>query len=342
MKPSLRILATLALLASPLWADVIETKSGARLVGTVVKIDGAGVTLSTDFAGDIVVKQSEVVSVQTDKPQVYRLAGGTVLEGTLASTGGGAVDIVGADGKVSTDVSKIAMSWPSGARDPEIASLDRQWAYEAAAEITGKSGNKEQLGTAFGLRATLAGAKDKLAFYTAYDRQETDGTKSADQFKAGVDYTNNFKGHSSWYVREEGGFDRVKGIDLYNIAAAGLGYDFIKKANQSLTGRAGLAFRYEAYDSLLIDDVNSMGLDLGLAHEISWEKSRMVNRLSYIPTFDDFGNFRAFHESFFETPLASTAWKLRLGISNDYTSEPAPGVDELDTTYFTRFVLSWK
>jgi len=47
------------------------------------------------------------------------------------------------------------------------------------------------------LRATLKGAADTLQFFTAYDRQVTDDEKSADQFKAGVDYRVNFKGNFS-------------------------------------------------------------------------------------------------------------------------------------------------
>jgi len=31
-----------------------------------------------------------------------------------------------------------------------------------------------------------------------------------------------------------------------------------------------------------------------------------------------------------------------LGVTNDYTSRPGAGVERLDTTYFTRFVLNWK
>jgi len=34
-------------------------------------------------------------------------------------------------------------------------------------------------------------------------------------------------------VRDEGGFDRIKDIQFYNVAAFGLGYDTIKKPDQS-------------------------------------------------------------------------------------------------------------
>jgi putative salt-induced outer membrane protein YdiY len=190
--------------------------------------------------------------------------------------------------------------------------------------------------------ARPSGAQDTLQFYTGYDRQVSDGVKSADQFKVGVDYANNFASHKSWYVRNEGGFDRIKDIELYDVAAAGLGYDFIKEAKQTLTGRAGLSFRYAGYKNPRTEDVKAAGLDFGLNHRLQLENAVLINRLSFVPTFEDFGVYVVTHESLLELPIASTQWKLRVGVANDYNSKPGRGVDKLDTTYFTRLVLSWK
>jgi len=332
---------TLGLAWSALRADIVVTKDGARLVGKIKKIDGSNITLGTDYAGDIAIDQTKVESITMDDPLVIRLEGGTTMEGTVTTAASGQVVIAGADGTINTTVTKIAATWAPGGTDPAVAALQRKWSYEAAVDITGKNGNKEQLGTAVGLRATLTGTKDKLQFYTAYNRQETDGLKSADQFQAGIDYANNFKGHMSWYVRNEGGFDRIKDIELYNVSAAGIGYDFIKNARQEFTGRFGLSFRYEGYKNPLTEDVKSAGLDLGLRHVYHFHDMRMLNSLTFVPAFDDFGTYRAVHDSSFEMPLAAAKWKLRLGLNNDYNSEPGPGVEELDTTYYSRLILTW-
>lgn len=333
------LLSTMTIVA--LQADVVVTKDGARLVGTVKKIDGGKITLSTAYAGDVAITQSEVESVTMEKPLVIRLEGGTTMEGTVTTSANGQVAIQGSDGTIHTSVDKIASTWAPGGTDPAVVALQRKWAYEASLDITGKNGNKEQLGTAASFRATLANAKDRLVFYTAYNRQETSGATSADQLKAGVDYSNNFKGNMSWYVRNEIGFDRVKDIDLYNVTAAGLGYDLIKKPHQTLTSRAGLSFRYEGYKNPLSDDIKSAGLDFGLKHTYEFATMKMTNSLTIVPSFDDFTNYRAIHDSFFEMPMTSARWKLRIGLSNDYTSDPAPGVKSMDTTYYTRLVLNW-
>ncbi len=340
LRASVALLAV-AFGAAKLTADVVETKNGARLVGKVTKIDEGSVLIETTFAGTISVKQSEVTAINTDAPVAVRLASGTRIDGKVSGAAGN-LQVAGTDGTISTTVDKVAASWAAGGRDPQVVALERGWAYEANVDVAGKSGNKSQLGTSAGLRATLAGIHDKLQFYTAYDRQVTDGQKSADQFKAGTDYQSNFKGKNSWYVRDEGGFDRIKDIQFYNVAGAGFGYDFIKKPKQTLTGRLGLAFRTENYKNPLTSDVNSAGLDVGLAHTLALDNSSLVTRISYLPAFEDFGNYRFTHETFFEVPLTSPSWKLRIGVNNDYNSQPGRGVDKLDTGYFTRLVLNWK
>ena len=334
-------LAAVAFGAANLTADVVETKSGARIVGKVSKIDGGAVVVDTSYAGSITIKQSEVAAITTDAPVAVRLATGTRIDGKISGASG-SLQIAGSDGTISTTVDKVTSSWAAGGKDPQFAALDRGWAYEANVDIAGKSGNKSQLGTSAGLRATLAGVHDKLVFYTAYDRQVTDGLKSADQFKAGTDYQSNFSGKHSWYVRDEGGFDRIKDVQFYNVAAFGLGYDLIKAPKQTLTGRAGLSFRTENYKSPFTTDVNSAGLDFGLAHSLQLDNASLVNRLAIVPAFDDFSNFRLTHESFLELPLANPNWKLRFGVNNDYNSKPGKGVDKMDTGYFTRLVLNWK
>lgn len=328
----------LALTASAA-ADTVDTRGGAHLIGKITKIEAGDITLETDYAGTLTIKQSEVADFATDHPVAVRLASGTRFDGQVSAGANGTLQIAGADGTITTSVSKVAASWAAGKIDPMV---DRHWTYEASVDISGKSGNKEQLGTAGEVRAELKTLQDTLQFYGSYDRQVADHVKSADQLKIGTDYQDNFAGRLSWYARDEGGFDRIKDIDLYNIAAAGLGEDLIKEANRTLTGRLGVAFRYENYQNPATPDVKSLGLELGINNEMEFGDSKLVNRITYDPSFNDFSNFRIIHESFYEIPLKSPAWKLRLGLSNDYNSKPGAGIKKLDTEYFTRLVLDWE
>ncbi len=331
-----------AVMAAPVCADTVDTKSGAHLTGTITKIDSGTVYLHTDYASDLTIKQSEVTAFATDEPIAVRLASGTRLDGKVGTAPGGALQIAGPDGTLTTDVPRIAATWEAGAEDPAMVALHRHWTYEAAVDVNGKTGNHEQLGTEASFRAVLKTPQDELQFYSGYNRQVTDHQKSADQLKVGSDYAAHFSERNSWYVRDEGGFDRVKDTVFYDVAAAGFGYDFIKQPKHTLTGRAGLSYRFDDYKNPATADVNSLGADFELNHEWVFRISRLVNQLTYVPAFENLNNFVISHESFYEIPLANPAWKLRLGVSNDYDSKPGAGVKKLDTTYFTRLLLDWQ
>jgi hypothetical protein len=327
--------------AGTLRADILETREGAHLTGRVTKITGGKVYLETDYAGVITVDQIHVVRLETDAPLSVRLINGTRVDGRLSSRDD-RIEVAAVAGPVSASVTEIAACWVPGAPEPPGLRPRHHWSYEAAVDVTGKNGNHNQLGTAYALVATLTRLKDTLVLSTSYNRQTSDGVKSADQLKAGADYSSNFADKNSWYVRDAGGFDRLKDLRLYNLAATGEGYDFIKKVGQTLTGRLGLAYRYEDYSQNAAQDVNSLGLDLGLNYTRQIARSLLTTRLAIVPTLEHFDNLTISHETDFDIPITKSAWKLRLGVANDYNSRPPPRIEKLDTTYFGRLMLSWK
>jgi putative salt-induced outer membrane protein YdiY len=329
------------MLAGRLSADVVETRNGARIVGQITKIDGGSVYVATSYAGDLVIKQSEVTGIQTDQPISVRLASGTRIDGQVRTTDG-TLRIAGADGTILTSVSKVAATWPEGGKDPALVALERHWKYEATVDIDGTTGNKNQLGTQAGFAAKLVTPQDALTYYTSYNRQVTDGEKSADQLKAGVDYANNFEDRSSWYVNDETGFDRIMDIRLYDTAAVGYGYDLIKNPIDTLTARAGLAYRYDGYRNPLTPTVNSAAADFEIDHDLKLPNWELVNKLTAVPAFSNMKDVIVGQDSFYQVPLVNPAWKLRVGVANQYNSEPGAGIQKLDTTYYTRLILDWQ
>jgi hypothetical protein len=338
----LRTGACLALFcALRLSADVVETTNGARIVGKIKQIHGGVITLSTDYAGDLSIKQALVTSITTDGPVAVKTADGTRVIGVVSPAQGGGVTVVGPKGSSSTPVGKIAAAWAAGDEDPDVVAARRKWSYEAGVDVNGQSGTNNQLGTTYGFRATRTGPNDVLQLYTAYNRQEANSLVSTEQFKAGVDYSDNFTTLESWYVKDEVGFDRVNDISMYDVGASGLGYDFIKEDNETLTGRAGLSYRYDSYTTPGAASLSSAGADFGVEYSKKFKTSSLTDRISFDPAFQNLGNFIITHEIKYDIPLVSPYWKLSLGMANDYNSKPVGGVDKLDTIYFTRLVLNW-
>jgi len=324
-------------LTSAVRADVIETKDGSRIIGKLTKIAAGKLYVTTAAAGDIMITQSQVVSITTDHPLAIRLESNTRADGTIA-TENGALRITAPEGTIVTPIEKISQSWPIGGLDPIAA----HWTYEATLDINGTTGNKNQLGTDAGFSAKRIAPKDQLDFYAAYNRQVTEGAVSADQFKAGIDYTSDFNTRGSWFVRDEAGFDKVMEIQFYETAAAGVGQDLIKNKFDTLTARVGVAYRYDGYEPAAdTATVSSAALDLELAHDLKTSTWELVDKLVVLPEFNDFSNLMVTQDSYFQIPLLNPAWKLRIGLSNNYDSKPPPGIKNLDTTYYTRLILDW-
>jgi len=159
-----------------------------RLVGKIIKITDGTITLATNYAGEIAIKQSEVTSLTTDDAVALRLASGTRIDGRV-STSAGKLQVAGKEGTVSTTIDKVAASWIAGAEDPQIVAARRHWTIETTADITGRQGNTESTGIGAGFVARLVSPHDVLKFYGSYDYATTTSatgvkTKSADATKA--------------------------------------------------------------------------------------------------------------------------------------------------------------
>ncbi|MDQ8181746.1 DUF481 domain-containing protein [Pelagicoccus sp. SDUM812005] len=330
--------AAAALLVSAASADTIVTTDGSTITGKILGIDGGKITVKTDFAGKITIDQKLVESINTDEDVALSLEDGTVVQGPVSGQGGTLV-VRGANGTITSTVASIDETWMPGQKSPTQIAAERKWAYEAAFDLTGKSGNKDSTGMGTQFRATLAGQQDTLAFFARANFQEVDGDKSADEARGGVDYSNNFGKSYNWYVRTEFGYDAIKDIDQFFTVAAGFGYVFSDTDTRKLSMRAGLGYLSENYG--VKTDLSAASFDLGLSHKETFKWGTWTNRATYTPTLEDFGNFRLVYDSSLNLPLKSEGWSIRTGVNFDYNSEVIGTEKELDTTYYVRMVLKW-
>ena len=342
MKPTLLIASALAAAASAsALADTITTRDGAILKGRITGIDKGQVSIETDYAGTLQVKQDKIASMATDAPISVRTADGTLATGPLATDTAGVLTVTSTDATVRTSADKLAAAWPAGTPDPAVKALERKWKYRASADITGASGNTDTSNIGLGFTATLAGKDDTLKFFGNYSYAEQNNVATADYSVVGADYQAFYSEHWGWYARTQIEKDDFQDLDLRSTSAAGASYRFLNDPGHTLVGRAGLSYRYDSYSDYSED---SIGLDFGLDHMwkfTSW--ACMTNSLTYTPSIEDFASYIAHHDSGIEMPLgASDNWKIRVGISHEYNSDPAPGRDSLDTRYYIKLILDWE
>jgi hypothetical protein len=327
-------------------ADRIELNDGSVIVGKFVSAEDGKIKFDTAFAGTIEIAQKQVKTFSTETAVNVQLSGGSTVLGTVSQTPTGIV-VTAADGQFSADTTKVAAVWQPGKDSPETRKLKeateklkRHWAYEASVAITGRTGGSEKFAGALGFKATLASSQDKLIFNLAAEKAEDNGVETANRQMGGVDYSSFFSEKNVWYARTSLEKDSIKALDLRSTTAFGIGRKLIKKDVQDLEARFGVSYVYETYANGTSFD--SPGLDLALIHVYKFKNGQLNNSITYTPAFEDFGNYRAHHESSYETPIANSYWKLKVGVSNDYTSIPQPGISRLDTLYFTSLILNWQ
>lgn len=341
LKTSITSLALAASLAGVAQADTVTLKDGSVLNGTVKSLSAGTLTLETAYAGTLSIKQSEVAAFSTTGPVAVKTIDDNVIRGTVSGNGG-ALSVASSGGTLTTSVDKVKAAWNATAEDPDVTALRRKWVYQVDVDLAGKQGNSKRLSTGLGASATLASKEDALKLFAGYNYSEQEKVRSEDTLKVGADYASYFSQRYSWYTFGEGGYDDIKDLTLRLRAGVGLGFAVIKSSKQTLTTRVGLGYRYEDYEGGDAADVNSPGFDLGLLHTYDFGKYGVLNQsVTYSPTFEDFGNYTLVHDSGLTLP-GGDFWNLRLGMLNEYASEPPAGIGNWDTTYYAKIGLFWR
>jgi hypothetical protein len=183
-------------------ADVVTTKDGARLVGTVKKVTPSVIEIDTKYAGALTVKMDEVAGLQTDAPLTTRLNDDTTLTGVTTLGADRSVVITSEDIAATATIEDIKASWlPDAVPPPESGYDPRHWVTTIGADITGKKGNTDQYARQFAGSMALVTHRDELKMYATYTNDQTDNDETADESKLGASYVAHTKGFWGWYVR---------------------------------------------------------------------------------------------------------------------------------------------
>jgi putative salt-induced outer membrane protein YdiY len=334
----------------PALADSVTLSDGSILFGTVKGLAGGKLTLETDFAGSLEIDATKIRSIKTEQPINVALASGDRLVGAIEPNQAGdgfVVKTKHADVPIkSADVQDI---WTKDGKSPEQTTLEAEiakhqakWSATIEAGAVMKEGNTDSLTAHGAFELRRAGAEDMLKFYLRAGYAEQDDVRNQNEIIGGVDYEAWFTERWSWYTRLELEYDEFENLDLRTTAAAGLGYHWLKQEKLDLKTRAGVGYVHEAFSNGVTDDKGI--IDLGLAFR--WDivdYVRFTHDANYSPSFDGIEDYRLRFDSAFTFPLGdSDRWKFKVGMLNEYDSMPEPGVERLDNTYYTSFVLDVK
>ncbi|MEM1331241.1 MAG: DUF481 domain-containing protein [Planctomycetota bacterium] len=236
-----------------------------------------------------------------------------------------------------------AFAQPAEGESEEIALGDVAWyeGWDGDVEIglNGSEGNTEELDFRIAVNFEKDGPRYDFKWTNVYNY----GTEDSDE--TDNDFTSRFRADrkfedSKWRAFGEGSFefDEFESWDTRTSIHAGPAYEFINNDKYFLLGRAGAGVFRETGSSR-----NEWVPEALLGADFNWqvtERQKLESSATYYPSLQDFSEFRflliAGYSILVDPEVNMT---LRIGIEDEYESDPDEGFKRNDLDYYA--VLVW-
>ena len=355
----------LSLTASVVCADELVLRDGSRLVGTLVQMDADGLKLETGFAGTIAIDRAALLGISAQRPMTVTVAAGQRATGQLQHSAQSGQRLLGtAFGDLAIQLDRVQQIHPAdaaGSQPPawaaeaevahkqhaeEVARLQRElekvrpdWQIQLEWGMDGQTGNTERTAFRGRAQANRTTDEDRLTIYGQGRYARESRRRRANEIIGGLDLEVDVSNRWFTFGRLGLEFDEFENLDVRSTVSAGMGYFFMRRGNaEFIKGRAGLGFQHESFDDGARADeaIGEFGFDYR-RHLAPW--LLLTHSMTYYPTFGGLADYRAVVETAGTVPLGTDlAWKLKLGLRNEYDAIPRPDVDRLDTSYFVNMV----
>jgi putative salt-induced outer membrane protein YdiY len=364
---------------SPAQADTVYLADGSQINGTVKQMQGGQLTIETSFAGTLTVDAAKLQGLTAERELAVTLDSGDRIVGIpqyspdtgqrLTETAFGAVQLddaelasvrpadAAAKGQATPkQVTKLKQKHKKQVKqikeehekqvtalEEEQAKYDDPWSLRLQFGLSGATGNNERLNFDGRTEALRETPDERLSLFAAGQYAEEQGQRSENEIRGGAKLEVDVSSKTFVYGKTGLEFDEFEDLDLRTTLTAGLGYFFWEKEDHELKGRLGAGYQHESFMNGVSQDEGLLELGYDWRYDLN-TKLRLTQNLTYYPTLGEpFADYRLDVETAGEVPLSEDqAWKLRLGVRNEYNAMPQPGVERLDTFYFLDFVYDVK
>lgn len=332
-------------------ADQVLLTDGSTLVGTIERLMDGKLVITTDFAGTLEIDATKVKSISSSGKVNVGFKTGDVLLGVSKSSPDGSTSTVESGvGTVPYAIDQVNAIWPEGKPGPaeiaaqkEIERLTPKWTASIEGGIVATEGNTDTLVGRARAEVNRKSAVELFKLYASADYGEQNDARNKNEYIAGGRYEHSIWGEQAfWYARTEFEYDEFEDLDLRATVALGLGYYWLKKPDHELKTSVGGGYRHQSFmDGTTTDDPI---LDLGLDYRLDIKEwATFAHSAYYNPSLEDFGDYRFVLDTSLAFPIGKTErWKFKTGVKNEYNSDPKPGFDRLDNTYYANIVLEFK
>jgi len=320
--------------------DVITFKSGAKLIGTVERIDGDVIKFKSDDVGAVDVKQSLVAEMTTDKENRIVYKDAREEQAVVALSNG-----------VYTASSRpFDMNDVKGVNPPS-----ETWHGSVNASATAARGNTMSEKVAILADMNRRWEKDRFVANGGYyfgQSGTTHDNKRKDEDRIMLSAQEDHFWSTRVYCYVNGKFERDRMLDLDRRfrLGTGLGYQWLDGENFESTGKwsfnqeAGAEYVNERWSER--DDPDEAYAAVRYAHHLHWfpiwaSSTDVFHNFEYHPSVDDWSEIYVFNADLgFSTPIWAS-WNLLGKMEWDYNSAPSGSAKRSDLRYILGLGYKW-
>lgn len=354
-------------------AGKIWLENGDQFSGDIISLEKSVLRIDSSTLGAIAVPWESVVSLESDTPLSIVLTNGDRLSVAISRSDGGQcrlhsglfgeIDIFTQDIKfigvesiseyqsklnsasesindLSSDLSASHETVKKLQDDLSAATdLDRLWSGSVSMMAGGKMGNRDSVDAYVKSKLKRATEKEELTLKADFGYGETEKVVDTIEGRFNSNLRVFFTKKNYVYGDLLLEHDRFEDLELRVDGTVGSGYRFWKNSRSEFLSEVGAGFTQEIYRN----GGDQTEAILRFAFEYSqmfFEKSKFSQSFVLYPSVGQLGEFRVISQSTLLTPIwDSFSWDISL--TDEYDSEPNPGVDSNDISFRTGLTYSF-
>ena len=309
--------------------DIVITTTGEKLVGEIKKIEKDVLTLETAYSdADFKIEWDEIASIESPRQFVVETFDGRRVSGSL---------------KVDPTTKGIVLIGETRVQLADVSALqpfERSfWARFDTAVDFGYSMTKTNSAKQLSLGTNVSYRDERyvdVAFANVFRSSQENAPKTERW-----DVSNDFRRllGSRWYANTAQDFlnSEEQGLDLRTTIGGGGGRYLTRSSSQYLAVGGGLAWTNENYTDPLLSTKDSAEAYLG--SEFMTEKLRitdLITRFTYYPSLTISDRYRLTYRFDLDFNLPGD-WYFRLGLFDNYDSQPPEGFSKNDYGWSNAF-----
>lgn len=306
-------------------------RNGDRLTGSIVKFDGAALTLKSELTGTLVVSWPSVSEIHAGPLLYFGLADGRVLAGSV-TTWNEMLHIEALDGGlVVVPMAELRFIHDEREHKRYQRSLRGRltdfWAGWLDFGFSQSTGNATASTISSSANATRLTPRDKITanFTSIVSRTKLDSrsVSAANALRGSLAYNVNVNHRLFVYASSDAEFDEFQSLDLRLAPAAGFGYH-VKQSPQTIVDLfGGGSLNREMFATGLRRSSGEASIGDELSHKLFGGAITLRQRLVFYPNLTRSGQFRLNFDFSKATSLRKwLAWQVT--VSNRFLSNPLP------------------